>query len=85
MKDLSIGGVIMLDRSTEIGVDEKEEVGIADSKNFPLTVFFILRLWNQSWSTEEGPVLRIARRSPHRQSRLNTRRIESFSFYGELL
>ena len=28
MKDLSIGGVIMLDRSTEIGVDEKEEVGI---------------------------------------------------------
>merc|ERR1712026_375948 len=26
MKDLSIGGVIMLDRSTEIGVDEKEEI-----------------------------------------------------------
>ena len=31
MKDLSIGGVIMLDRSTEIGVDEKEEVGILTS------------------------------------------------------
>ena len=40
MKDLSIGGVIMLDRSTEIGVDEKEEVGIVGSENFPLTVFF---------------------------------------------
>merc|ERR1711879_646578 len=26
MKDFSIGGVIMLDRSTEIGVDEKEEI-----------------------------------------------------------
>merc|ERR1711902_257448 len=26
MKDISIGGVIMLDRSTEIGVDEKEEI-----------------------------------------------------------
>merc|ERR1711934_5648 len=26
MNDLSIGGVIMLDRSTEIGVDEKEEI-----------------------------------------------------------
>ena len=26
MKDISIGGVIMLDRSTEVGVDEKEEV-----------------------------------------------------------
>ena len=87
MKDLSIGGVIMLDRSTEIGVDEKEEVGIGGSENLPLTEYFfsILRLWSQSWSTEEGPVLRTARRSPHRQSRLNTRRIESFSFYGELL
>ena len=41
MKDLSIGGVIMLDRSTEIGVDEKEEVGIAGSENFPLTVLFL--------------------------------------------
>ena len=37
MKDLSIGGVIMLDRSTEIGVDEKEEVGIGCSKCSPLT------------------------------------------------
>merc|ERR1711918_209256 len=26
MKDISIGGVIMLDRSTEVGVDEKEEI-----------------------------------------------------------
>merc|ERR1739848_519486 len=26
MKDISIGGIIMLDRSTEIGVDEKEEI-----------------------------------------------------------
>merc|ERR1712115_373960 len=26
MKDLTIGGVIMLDRSTDIGVDEKEEI-----------------------------------------------------------
>lgn len=26
MKDISIGGIIMLDRSKEIGVDEKEEV-----------------------------------------------------------
>ena len=41
MKDLSIGGVIMLDRSTEIGVDEKEEVSIAGSENFPLTVSFL--------------------------------------------
>ena len=40
MKDLSIGGVIMLDRSTEIGVDEKEEVGIGGSKDYHwLTVF----------------------------------------------
>ena len=43
MKDLSIGGVIMLDRSTEIGVDEKEEVGIGCPKCLPLllTVFFL--------------------------------------------
>jgi len=26
MKDISIGGVIMLDRSTEVGIDEKEEI-----------------------------------------------------------
>merc|ERR1711997_1308048 len=26
MKDISIGGIIMLDRSKEIGVDEKEEI-----------------------------------------------------------
>ena len=44
MKDLSIGGVIMLDRSTEIGVDEKEEVGIVGSENFPLTVFFYFKI-----------------------------------------
>ena len=44
MKDLSIGGVIMLDRSTEIGVDEKEEVGIVGSENFPLTVFLNFKI-----------------------------------------
>ena len=86
MKDLSIGGLIMLDRSTEIGVDEKEEVGIgAWSDNFPLTVFFLLRSWSPSWSTEEEPVQTTARKSPRLQSRLNTRRIENFSFYGDLL
>merc|ERR1711978_868708 len=43
------------------------------------------RMWNPSWSTEEGPVRRKARRSQHLQSPLNTRRIESFSFYGVVM
>ena len=42
MKDLSIGGVIMLDRSTEIGVDEKEEVGIGGAnKLLPNSYFYL--------------------------------------------
>merc|ERR1719384_1135180 len=90
MKDLSIGGVIMLDRSTEIGVDEKEEIvepilvnrGGASSDPQRLELTRKKRSWSQSWSTEEGPAQTTARRSPHLQSRSNTRRIESFSFYG---
>ena len=42
MKDISIGGVIMLDRSTEVGVDEKEEVSSDSEFNFRAVSIFII-------------------------------------------
>ena len=80
MKDISIGGVIMLDRSTEVGVDEKEEVSV-DVNPLILTYVNNHRSWSQSWSTEEEPVQMTARRNPPLQSRLSIRRTES-SFNG---
>ena len=43
MKDLSIGGVIMLDRA-ELGADEKEEVTLLEYYGFFLFIHYVLPL-----------------------------------------
>ena len=54
MKDISIGGIVLLDRA-ELGAEEEEQVSAGDVALEHFNIFSIFRLLSLWWSTRELP------------------------------